>query len=284
MRCLRGPVASSYPLSHVEPSLLLGRAWVRAVLSTVPVPTQVPFIASLRNVLTSSLKLWSNLSLPETLLHLPCDLLCYFWKFPKSQGLIASPLYAQGRTTHREKQQSLCVSNYNAWMEPQSSRRNPRCPENACPGAALAVSDPGSLEPRAILTLSRHSSWQHPDQSWSFLSSERLQASVLITLPWVRRGEARCRWGKSERALRCCCTAQGHAGKGPGSGARQREGRRGSLFVVVSARRRASGFRTRSDFSRLWGKGAAPGCLVPAPGGLGWATAAWSVRARVART
>lgn len=72
---------------------------------------------------------------------------------------------------------------------------------------------------------------------------------------------------------------QGHSGEALGVYCQAEWGgeERASVFVVVATGRkgwsRANRFRIRqlNNFSRLWGKEANPGCLVPGPGWLGWA-------------
>lgn len=64
-------------------------------------------------------------------LCLPCDLHCYFWKIPNSQGALCFPSLCP------KENKSLRVSNYNSWMEPQNTRQNPHCPESPCTAFAL---------------------------------------------------------------------------------------------------------------------------------------------------
>lgn len=71
--------------------------------------SQVRLIASLCNMSTSSLKLLSSLSLPETPLHLLCDLHCYFWKIPSSPGALCFPSLCP-REKKSERSSNLCVS------------------------------------------------------------------------------------------------------------------------------------------------------------------------------
>lgn len=59
---------------------------------------ELSFTAFLCNVLTSGLKLWSRMSLPETLCTYPVTSTVISGKFPVHKGLFASLLYAQGRT------------------------------------------------------------------------------------------------------------------------------------------------------------------------------------------
>lgn len=90
---------------------------------------QIWLIASLWNVSADSIKIWSNVSLLETLLHLSYVLHCYFWKIPDSQGALCFPsVYDQGKTNHSEKQQSFCVSNYNPWWSHRAKGRIPLLP------------------------------------------------------------------------------------------------------------------------------------------------------------
>lgn len=110
--------------------------------------------------------------------------------------------------------------------------------------------------------------------------------SVSTTLPWLRYGEARCRsrerkwrltvllspWGEHSMPHRATQgKLWGSITKAEWSGEEW-----ASVFVVVATGRkgwsRVNRFRIHqlNNFSRLWGKEANPGCLVPGPGWLGW--------------
>lgn len=125
------------PLSPVEP----WRTCVPAALSTGPVPPQASFMASLQCADQRPSRVGQS-EPARNPLHLPIELHCRFWTCPSHKGLFASLLYAQGRTDLREKQQCLCVSNCNAWMEPRNKGR-PRAARTAPALCRFACSGPG---------------------------------------------------------------------------------------------------------------------------------------------
>ena len=147
------------PVSFPFPCRAPSASWqcvCESVLSTALSLPRILFIASLWNVLTSSLQLPSHLSLPEALLHLPGELHCYFWKIPNSQGALCVPSLCPS-----EKQPFLCVSNYNSWMEPQDKRQNPLLPrDRPAPGWLSLSVGLGSLG--SLLLAPSRQSWSLP--------------------------------------------------------------------------------------------------------------------------
>lgn len=71
--------------------------------------SRVWLIASLHNMPTSSLKLLSNLRLPETPLHLLCDLHGYFWKTPNLQGAFCFPSLCPRENKSERSSISVCL-------------------------------------------------------------------------------------------------------------------------------------------------------------------------------
>lgn len=113
----------SYPLPQVEPWLLIDSTCIRACISTC---------------ISTCIMIFCAMCWPTALnygdrnpLCLPCDLHCYFWKIPNSQGALCFPSLCP------KENKSLRVSNYNSWMEPQNTRQNPHCPESPCTAFAL---------------------------------------------------------------------------------------------------------------------------------------------------
>lgn len=107
--------------------------------------------------------------------------------------------------------------------------------------------------------------------------------TVLTILLWVRYGDAdqekvenftiyytHSSQGRIQHAMWCC------SGEVPGSYGRPQERRElwASTCIAVSVRRNEGGKVSRlrtatlNNFSRLWGRGAVPGCLVPGPGAI----------------
>lgn len=148
---LHRPVAFFFflnPLFHIEPYQLLGSACVKAVLSTVPVPTSGLVNVYLWNVLIGSLKLWSSLSLPETLLYQLCVLHRYFWNIPNSQGTLLF-FFMTKREQITEKSFNVSVSQTTApgWSH-RTEGRIPLLPgKHPVPGQLSCPVGLGSLVP-----------------------------------------------------------------------------------------------------------------------------------------